>query len=823
MSISKWLVKSAVEKKGHFILIEGEIGIGKTRLVEELQNWVQEEPDLDFRFLTSRCLYYGTGDPYLPFIDALKGYYEDPLVHEEAGPNILAKVGDIEEEGQAGNECQKGFVPPSEQEVGTSIIDLEHLRDERDRMFENTTELIKKLSEERPIFLFLDDIHWADNPSLQLLQYLARNTKDSAVVMIAAYRPEELVDVDDKTHPLIEIMHRMKREKIFTKITPERLGRPDVAKMIGYIFGDEEVPGEFVERIFETTEGNPYFIEEVIRSFMEERILNIEDEDWREKIEEIQIKIPETIRDVIIRRIGHLDKDTLKILRYAALIGREFDYKVILKVSGMDEEKMLDCIDELIKARLIHEEEGDGNEERYKFDNTIISDVAYADLSRSRRRVIHRKVAEALEELYRDNVGLVIYDLARHFYKGNDYSKAVTYLMRAGETAETLYALEEAYRYYEIALETVDNLDGTLDNRKRKVAVYYRLGNIGQIIGKWQEALEFHEKMIALLTEMGNELAEMDGEPGGTGTCPEDMITTNWVEERRGEAYRAMAYVRKKRGKWEEAVDCYDHALHVSMEIEDHYGMAESHRGLGSVRWRKGQYDEAIDHYKRAIENIKKVKDPSIKGVVFIEFGNVYNSKGDWVKAVEYYERSIEALKNADNPREMARAYNNLGDIYIQRENWEKALEYFRKSESTSERIGNRYMMGWSSFNQAECYAHINELDKALSKNDTALELLTPLKDRIGLALVYRNYGTIYRFMRQWDESITCFTKSLEIFVKLDVPFEMGYAYNEVGLMYRDKGEPEKAREYVKKALDCFRKVGAEKRIEMIKEVWGEL
>jgi len=813
LAILQGLVKAALDRKGNLLLIEGEIGIGKTRLVEEIHKWI-EESDADIRYLASRCLHHGSGDPYLPFMDALKGYYEHPSEWYDVTPTLLMRVEDIE-----GVNISQSPAPTAGR---SKIIDLDHLRQERDRMFENTTQLLINMAAEKPLILFLDDIHWADNPSLHLIQYHARNTKDAGVLIIGAYRPEELRKIEGKPHPLKEILHRMKREKLISKISLRRLGLPDVEKMITSIFERTGLPQGFIDHIYDTTEGNPYFVEEVLRSFMEEKIVDLADKNWYRTIDTSQIRVPETLKDVIIRRINRLDKDTIKVLRYAALIGRVFDYRVLIRLMGIDEERLLDCLDDLVGAKLIHENL-ETKEETYKFDNTIISDVACTDLSRSRRRVVHRKIAEIMEKLYEDKTALVIYDLARHFYRGKDYGKAAPYLMSAGKTAESLYALKEAEKYYDLALKALSELDVNMENRQRKITVFGRLGWINQIIGKWHSAADHHEKTLVLLEEAKNEISENVSEPRELGLFPREMLQESWWDERRAEAYRALGYIKRYQADWDGAVKYYDRAFELSSRIDDLSGVAEANRGHGYIHWRKGDYPEAISHYKKSIGNMEEINEPKLGGVLYIELGNVYNSQGDWLKAVEYYEKSIEILGEVGDLREMGRAYNNLGDIYIQREDWNKAIMYCKRSEDTSRKIGNKYMMGWSSFNQAECYANKGEFDMALEKNDAALEFLQPLEDKVGISAVYRNYGTIYRLKSDWDHSVEYFEKSLAILADLDTPFEMGYANYEYGMMYQDKGELDKAKPCMKKALECFELVGAKKRVEIIRSQWKDL
>ncbi|MCK4822601.1 AAA family ATPase, partial [bacterium] len=492
MSELKKNVEDVIKGKGNLVFIEGEAGVGKTRLIEELKAWVKGNQQ-DVQFLSGKCIFREGSEPYLPFTDALREYHERNLkveligvVPENGEPleqfsiemipllepaTSVSKASEtksiIGEELLIGDEAPEldgtdkgreelrateisetsmpiGFIPTI-----IKSTDAETLKLEQDKMFEIISNQLINLSKSGPVILFLDDLQWADDATLRLLHYIAEKTGDSPILIYGVYRPEELQLSEEyqQPHPLADTIRRLSREKIFKKIKLERLPFNATESMIKIILSRDEIPKEFSDWLFKKTEGNPFFIEEVILSFIEEGLIDPKAYLWPTELDLSQlskIKIPMTIGDLIIRRLDRLDSNDLKILSYAALIGREFDYDVLKDLSGFEEDKLLDSLDRLINSGLIHEDFTTEDEERYKFDNVMIQDIAYSGLSRVRRRLMHRKVAEIIEDTNRTKIGMVIYELAHHHYEGKVWNKAVYYLIKAAEKASSLYALSEA-------------------------------------------------------------------------------------------------------------------------------------------------------------------------------------------------------------------------------------------------------------------------------------------------------------------------------------------------------------------------------------------
>jgi tetratricopeptide (TPR) repeat protein len=853
-------VEGLLEGKGRLVLVEGEAGVGKTRLIDELKKWVKDNYD-QVRFLSGKCIFREGLDPYLPFTDALREYYEhenipkliglalieqEPMekfsiemipLMEQTGSDIespdtqtvpgedllLPKDRSIEKKDEVqditGIEPPIGFIPSIIKSTNGEALKLA-----QDKMFDDISNQLIQLANQAPVILFLDDLQWADSSTLKLLHYITEKTTDSPILIFGVYRPEELQisEEDHIQHPLSETLQRLSREKLFNSVVLERLPKPAAENMIKNVLNIEEVPKGFSDWLYEKTEGNPFFIEEVIISLMEENIIDpwsYLKEPELDKLKLSHIKIPTTIGDLIVRRLNRLEGGDLKVLSLAALVGREFDYNVLKRISSMSEDKLLDVLDRLVATGLIHEDLKTENE-RYKFDNVMIQDIAYNGLSRARRRLIHKKVGGIIEKLNQDVIGNVVYDLAHHYYRGKIWNKAVYYLIRAAEKASNLFALSEAVEYYKFALEGLDRLEHSIYNNQLKIGILANVGSLVQVLGDWKDALEYYKQELKVVQEIKQVTNSKSYKPKRHGE-----IDINWLELKRIEAYRDIADIYRLQSNWKLADRNYRHSLKISEEIDDKNGIAEAHRGIGYVYWRMGEHDKAINEYDECIETGKKLEDQSIVSIVFDEIGNIYNYKGEWDKAVKFYNKSIKGLEKlikiqSHPPRlrlELARAYNNIGDINIKRKNWAKAIKNFEKCEKISSEIGDSHMTAWALFNAGECYAKKMKLEKAFNNCHKSLKILSK-EDKLGLAAIYKVLGIINRFKKDWDESEKNFNDSIDIFRELNVPYDQAITLFELGQMYKEKNEPKLAKRSFKNAYSIFKKLDAAKEMDEVRK-----
>jgi len=866
------LLKKVRAGVGQIVTINGEHGIGKTRLVEEYKSILESEPDSQIQFLGSRCKRAGGRDPYLPFIEALKYKLKmkTPHIYQESEFDIESTKTEIEEDKDFNNDFYQknnsipesldtadpfvkakplGLIPIGETEEEEELPSEEHpepvapamdmdgplpmgliptafrttevndFKKGRNYFFEDMTNHLFKLAQSSPVVLFIDDFQWINLASLGYVQYLTERIIDRPIMIIFTICSDEISETNEKSQRITELFEHLENSEFFTSINLGRFNIDNVSTMIKKMFSREDVPEGFIKQVYEKTEGNPLFIQDTIHALIDEDIIDVSSYVWQTRIDVSHIKIPDSTRDVLINRFGKVDKETLKVLSYAAVIGREFTFELLEKLTEISKEKLLDYIDILLESKLIHEDL-ESNEDQYRFDNPLIQDIAYSKISRSRKRFLHSKIGNILEQENINDVGKVVFDIALHFSKGWENEKALKYLKLAGDSAIQIYATDDARRYYLSALETLNKFDYTIGIQKQEIDLLSNLGYTCQMLGDWDQGLEYYQTIPKLIDELQNKLKDFDSDKIKDDEKTEtEPIPTNWIQLKLADTFWNIAELMRLKSVWDRAERFYKKSLQVSQEIDDYHGIAQAERGRGYINWRQGKYRKALDHYDICIDFATKINDLPVIAVTYIDIGNIYNYLAEWEKANAYYTESIEHLEKIGWLHEMGRAYNGLGEIFAKQNEWEHAIENFENSEEISKKIGDSYKRGWALFNTAECYAKMGKLEKAMENCKLAEEILTRLEDRAGLAQVYRNFGIIYHYERSWKEAKEYFDKSIELLKELQLPFESGYAYMEYGLMFQSMGNIKNAKKCLENSLGIFKNMDAHREVTNLEKI----
>jgi len=421
--------------EGGLVFITGEAGIGKTRLAYELRSYA--------KLRGAQCLMGRGGQregavPYQPWSAIIKEYvrWAPPLLVFKAvgtfAPELAKLVPELGE--------KLGTIPPSASALGAQ----EHVR-----LYEAVAQFFVSISRETPLALFLDDLQWFDDASMGLLHHMVRAITAEHLLVIGAYRDLDLEDQRSLSRSVAEI----NRERLSYALPLKRLAFDHVLQMVRQTFG-EKVPGELPDLVYAKTEGNPFFVEEVLRSLVEEGAVYPVEKGWGVK-DLSDVHVPRGIKEVAQKRLERLDEESSHVLSLAAVVGREFSFPMLREVTGLDEDRLIDIIDKCLQARLVVARHILG-EEVYAFADTQLRDVLYEDISPVRRRRHHLKVGEAIENVYTGKTDDYLEALAYHFLEGNDLSKAVNYAQKAGDKAARLFAWDQARRYYETALKLME-------------------------------------------------------------------------------------------------------------------------------------------------------------------------------------------------------------------------------------------------------------------------------------------------------------------------------------------------------------------------------
>ena len=417
---------------GGLALLVGEPGIGKTRLAEELLTYARMN---GAQVLVGRS-YEGEGAPaYWPWIQVIRS-----SVHDRNAQTLASQMG-----------SGAGYIAQIVSEVRQVLPDVQSpagsdQESSRFQLFDSITTFLVNAARVRPMVLFLDDIHWADKPSLLLLEFLSRQLSDHRILVVGTYRDIEL----GRQHPLAQTLASMVREAHTSRILLRGLTREDVARYIKFATGVEQAKG-LVEAIRTETEGNPFFVIETVRLLASEGRL---DGDPRRSW---SLTIPQGVKEVIGRRLDALSADCNQVLTFASVLGRQFELPVVEALTGMPTESLLEALDEAAAARVITVEPGN-----YRFAHALIRETLYDELSTAKRLRLHKAAGEALERLTGDNPERFLSELAHHYFEASalgEVEKAVTYARRAGDKAMAQLAFEEAVGQYDRALQALDLSD----------------------------------------------------------------------------------------------------------------------------------------------------------------------------------------------------------------------------------------------------------------------------------------------------------------------------------------------------------------------------
>jgi len=458
---------AAGQGRGGVILVAGEPGVGKTRLVLELARQARAE---GWHVLFGRAYESEALPPYLPFAEALREYARTCSLEE-----LQAQLG-------AGAADVALIVPEIQRRLPGLSRASKH---ERYRVFESVADflLAGASSASAGLLLCLDDLHWADKPTLLLLQHLARRlaTAPTPLLIAGTYRTVEL----GRMHPLQEVLADLNRERVAERLLLRSFSSEQTARFVEVLTGTRATP-TLVDAIYRETEGNAFFLEEVVRHLLAEGF------DLARAAGALR-EIPEGVRQVIGKRLSRLSPTANQLLHVAAVLGDGFTFDVLEAVSAIDMDALLDALDEALGAGVLREES-----DRYHFTHPLIRQTLYRELNAPRRRRLHHQVGEALEQFFAGRHEPHLAELAYHFCEAaqsGDVGKAIVYARSAGDHARSLLAYEEGVRLYTMALQLLDLKEEP--DEEQRVELLLAPGDAQRKAGEFHQAMDTFQHAAA--------------------------------------------------------------------------------------------------------------------------------------------------------------------------------------------------------------------------------------------------------------------------------------------------------------------------------------
>ncbi len=704
------LWQSALNGHAYLALISGEPGIGKTRLANELIVYARLS---GAEVLRGGCYEYEAASPYLPFVEALREW-----VRRQSDDELRRSLG------SQAVEIAK-LAPEVDSRLGPLPVNppLE-ANDERLRLFDHIARTFQRLAEGSGLLFFIDDIHWADQGTLSLLHYLLRHLRQERFLVIACYREDEL----DRQHAFAAAMVEWNRERLAIRTTLDRLDYGQVGRLLSSLFTIESASDEFTQAIYRETEGNPFFIEEVIKSLIEQKQIYWEAGRWQRQ-EIADLAIPQSIKEAIGRRLSRQGPGCIEMLHTASALGKRFNFSELAVVARQSEDELLDALDNASNAQLLRMESGDC----FVFTHDKIREVLYEELNPIRRRRLHLRIGEGLEQLYglagastltpisggTGNVrSTAIESLAHHFIEGGDLEKGLSYSIRAGDLACKVIALDEALHAYQHAIECAE----ALQDLEKVAGLYEKLGQVQEQRGMVQAAVVSYEHALRLVQ------------------TPSERARLKTVL---GAVY---AHNGDERGR--------EHLLAALEELDPQAQARELARAnaiLGRYHHLHAEWDTAIQYLQRARQIAEPLDDSYALVEIYAYLAGAYQQSGDFETSMEWARQSIALGERSGILASVALGEEFLAEDHLATGRYRQALEHCEIDYQIGERIGSLQRKAWALSSRAGAYHGLGDLDKALQAADECVQIVERTGEHRLAALVRSTRSTIYADMGDFD------------------------------------------------------------------------
>jgi len=549
--------------------------------------------------------------------------------------------------------------------------------------------------------------------------------------------------------------------------------------MIKRLLEQDEVSAEFCELIYDKTRGNPFFVEEVVKSLKEEEVIYRKENQWKVK-EVSKIEFPTTVKSVVKARIGRLDDECQNLLTLASFVGNDFSFESLCGVSGIAEDKLLDLMEQMLKTGLIKERVIRG-QDVYSFADIIVRDVAHEEVSHLRHKKLHGTVGCALEKVYEKKIDEHLGELALHFLEFGDENKALGYFLKAGDRAAKIYANNEAISYFQHASTLLEKKEGDLQEKAR---VLEKLGDIRGFVGEHEAGMEHWEDAMKLF--------EHAFENEAVARLHRKMGNSLW----------------ENLGNSEKADEHYAEALKILEKEPEGTELATLYSNLARMCYRTKDVSKARSWSEKALELGKKLNDFEVIAGAYASLGVVFGWTGDVKRAVECHERALKIALDNDCLEIALREYHNLANSLPLGEG-EKALEYYEKGYELAKKVGDVSHLAWICRSLGGMYIGMGNVERAKHLVEESFALNTKTGDKAQLSMSIRQLAGIHQILGEWDKSEQYYDEALAIARNLKDIQAIGAAYGYLGWFNFDKGEYAKAKEYYEKASEVVEKAGA--------------
>jgi len=771
---------------GQVLMLQGEAGVGKSRLLAEFVRRWMSRGGVSYG---GDCVSYGEKTPYLPWRGVLASVaglsprltQEQRLNRIEATLNRLPEPDTAVQDITDNNEIVSYWIqrlPLIAKILGLKVAESDLTRTmpddlRRDNVFATISATLLQEAKQRPTLVLIEDTHWSDPISLDLILQIALQISNVPILLLLAHRPLDEARADDakrkRTHDKIKQLHYT-TQMLVNELSPEAS-----LILVRNKLGVKSLPDNLADFIKRKGQGNPFFIEELVNSLLEMGTIQITGDVCTVTAELTDIEMPDTVQKVVLARIDRLDERFKVTLKVAAAIGRHFQKDLLMAVHpwGTTEELLSEHLARL-QAEDFTRQEVREDDLDFLFKHVITQEVAYETMLYSQRRQLHATIGTVLEERYtNDNSNEFVDLLAHHYSRSDNRPKALQYLHQAGNRALDNYANEPAVSYFCEAMLVAKELKqdpiqfDLLAGRER---AYNRVGNrnaqaqdlelmkqlaIGH--NNLEQQLETVNRTLQLATNLGNyDEATIIAQEGITLAKLAHSMTweaqillslgiTHWRQGNYQEARRVMqqllelngaagseqlsatslnylGLIQSQMAEYEQSRQDYQQALRIFQAIGDRGGEAGTANNLGLLESSLGRYEEAHQYYTQALNICQTIGDRLREGISLNTLGQVQTILGDYEQAHKQLARSLEIRCNIGDRRGEAFGLHDLGHLYLAQGQLEQAIEQFEAACQLRQKLGEKGNHIASLAAKGEAHLMAQHLEPATSCLTTAIK-----------------------------------------------------------------------------------------------------